>query len=332
MPSTINRQTPLTGQAVMAAPISGNFNAAANDIEALQTSVGSINTSLPTFVTAATFNPAIADLQNQINAITSGEGSDVTWGALPAWIQSNAVTSINGQQGVVNLTIPQGTVTSVNGVSPVGGNVTLTIPAGTVTSIMAGAGLSGGTITGSGTISLPNVGPGGTHANPSSISLDAQGRITAITAGGGGAGFNGHITNPINIEMTTTPQMFLDRHTGAGAVGASQNLGSFDMRGWNGSAFASGFRIEAITSQAWTTGVNGTIVNFNLTQTGEPASNATRVMQFAANGGVVFGAGTTASLGPGVIRVAQIAGGGGPGIYVGNQSIQDWMDDRYQHR
>lgn len=47
---------------------------------------------------------------------------------------------------------------------------------GTVTSITAGAGLSGGTITGAGTISMPNVGTAGSY---SGVTTDAQGRVTA---------------------------------------------------------------------------------------------------------------------------------------------------------
>lgn len=51
-----------------------------------------------------------------------------------------------------------------------------TIPGGTVTSITAGTGLSGGTITTTGTISLPNTGTAGTY---SVVTTDAQGRVTA---------------------------------------------------------------------------------------------------------------------------------------------------------
>ncbi|MGU3629840.1 hypothetical protein [Comamonas sp. C24C] len=54
---------------------------------------------------------------------------------------------------------------------------------GTVTSITAGAGLSGGTITTAGTISMPSVGTPGTY---NSVTTDAQGRVT----GGMNTAFN----------------------------------------------------------------------------------------------------------------------------------------------
>lgn len=53
-------------------------------------------------------------------------------------------------------------------------------PQGTVTSIVAGTGLNGGTITGSGTISLPTTGvAAGTYQG--SVTVDTLGRITAAT-------------------------------------------------------------------------------------------------------------------------------------------------------
>jgi hypothetical protein len=50
---------------------------------------------------------------------------------------------------------------------------------GTVTSVIAGAGLSGGTITTTGTISMPNTGTAGSYAN---VTTDAQGRVTSGTS------------------------------------------------------------------------------------------------------------------------------------------------------
>ncbi len=56
--------------------------------------------------------------------------------------------------------------------------------AGSVTSITAGSGLSGGTITTSGTISMPAVGTSGTYGSSSTIPVittDAQGRVSSVT-------------------------------------------------------------------------------------------------------------------------------------------------------
>lgn len=52
------------------------------------------------------------------------------------------------------------------------------IPGGTVKSVAAGAGLSGGTITESGTIGMPNVGTPSTYTN---VTTDPQGRVVAGT-------------------------------------------------------------------------------------------------------------------------------------------------------
>ena len=55
---------------------------------------------------------------------------------------------------------------------------------GTVTSVTAGAGLDGGTITTSGTISMPNVGTAASYGSASSvpvITTDAQGRVSSVT-------------------------------------------------------------------------------------------------------------------------------------------------------
>ena len=65
-----------------------------------------------------------------------------------------------------------------------GGYELATNGAGTVTSVTAGTGLSGGTITASGTISMPNVGTAASYGSASSvpvITTDAQGRVSSVT-------------------------------------------------------------------------------------------------------------------------------------------------------
>lgn len=77
-------------------------------------------------------------------------------------------------------TIPAAQVNSdwnaVSGVAQILNKPTLT--SGTVTSVTAGTGLSGGVITSTGTISMPNTGTAGTYSD---VTTDAQGRVTSGT-------------------------------------------------------------------------------------------------------------------------------------------------------
>ena len=81
---------------------------------------------------------------------------------------------------------------TITNTSPSGG--------GTVTSITAGTGLVGGTITASGTISLPPTGVvPATYTNPT-LSVDALGRVTFITNGTAGGVYSG--TLPVVVTGT----------------------------------------------------------------------------------------------------------------------------------
>lgn len=106
--------------------------------------------------------------------ITDAVSASALTSVLAGYATSSALTS--GLAGKFNT--PIGTTSQY--VRGDGSLATLPVGnAGTVTSITAGSGLSGGTITTSGTISLPNV---GTAGNYSGVTTDAQGRVTAGTS------------------------------------------------------------------------------------------------------------------------------------------------------
>lgn len=189
----------LAATAAASGDLTGNYpNPTLAAITAAQSNIGSA-TAIPRIsidakgrVTALTTVAISAGSTSEITSLT-GDVTAVGPGAAVATLASitTAQSNVGSGTAVPVLSIDaKGRVTSL-------GSVPITSEAGgTVTSITAGTGLSGGTITTSGTVALADITTAQINVGSTSqipvLSINAQGQVTALssvafTGGGGGA-------------------------------------------------------------------------------------------------------------------------------------------------
>lgn len=151
--------------------------------------------------------------------------------------------------------------------------------AGTVTSVGTGTGLSGGPITGSGTISLANTTVTAGSYTSANITVDAQGRITSAANGSGGASATATYT-----RTTFTPTAAQTTFAAAYTVGYLEVyvngvlLAPADVTATNGTSFT----IAAVTTTDIVESVAYNVATINVTDASSLATGTVPTARLAS--------------------------------------------------